>query len=89
MPAKAGQGHPSGGVARGWASAPLITEPLLRPAGATAQRPVLKTAELLKESHHEAASRGREVLRGALPTGQDLDATTPVRAPGTWSGQPA
>lgn len=45
MPAKAGQGHPSGGVARGWASAPLITEPLLRPAGATAQRPVLKTAE--------------------------------------------
>jgi len=25
----------------------------------------------------------------ALPTGQDLDATTLVRAPGTWSGQPA
>ena len=25
----------------------------------------------------------------ALPTGQDLDATTPVRAPGTWPGQPA
>ncbi|OSP43037.1 hypothetical protein B7767_12320 [Streptomyces sp. 13-12-16] len=25
----------------------------------------------------------------ALPTGQDLDATTPVRAPGTWSGRPA
>ncbi|MFI8895472.1 aromatic-ring hydroxylase C-terminal domain-containing protein [Streptomyces paradoxus] len=24
----------------------------------------------------------------ALPTGQDLDATTPVRAPGTWFGQP-
>ena len=28
-------------------------------------------------------------LARALPTGQDLDATTPVRAPGTWSGQPA
>jgi hypothetical protein len=25
----------------------------------------------------------------ALPTGLDLDATTLVRAPGTWFGQPA
>ncbi|GHA54153.1 hypothetical protein GCM10010372_62900 [Streptomyces tauricus] len=24
-----------------------------------------------------------------VPTGQDLDATTPVRALGTWLGQPA
>ncbi|MEU9788455.1 hypothetical protein AB0H92_47180 [Streptomyces phaeochromogenes] len=29
------------------------------------------------------------VSPGPCPPGQDLDATTPVRAPGTWSGQPA
>ncbi|WP_405993504.1 hypothetical protein [Streptomyces sp. NBC_00986] len=29
MPTKAGQGHPSGGVVRDWAWAPLFTEPLL------------------------------------------------------------
>ena len=66
-PPRLGRGIRVVGWREVWASAPLITEPLLRSAGATAQRPVLKTAELLKESHHGAASRGREVLRGDGP----------------------
>ncbi|MFM9707707.1 aromatic-ring hydroxylase C-terminal domain-containing protein [Streptomyces galilaeus] len=35
------------------------------------------------------ASGPTAVSPGPCPSGQDLDATTPVRALGTWSGQPA